>query len=328
MRKQILIALIAIVLLPNLADAQRWKRFRRQIIGGVGVTNFLGDLGGGSGIGRDFVWDLDFEATRPSMMIGYRYQFNSYLFGRANLQWGILKGDDNYTTESFRSQRNLRFRTGYFELDLMAEFYLIQNARGNLYRLKGVRGRKGLKMDIYIYGGVGLMYFNPKGLDQSGQWVKLQPLGTEGQGLPGQPDRYNRITFTVPYGIGVGKSIDRYWGVNIEFTMRQTFTDYIDDVSGNYYGRQRLYEARLEEGFSRNEAARIAVLSDPSFGLGGNSSQQDKLQSADNFESAGYNRNDLVGQQRGDPTDNDAYMTGMITVSRKIVKRRRSRPKF
>ena len=87
MKRKLLIALLTILLLPNLADAQRWKRFRRQIVGGIGVTNFLGDLGGANQIGRDFVYDLDIQSTRPSLLIGYRYQFNGYLFGRANLQW-------------------------------------------------------------------------------------------------------------------------------------------------------------------------------------------------------------------------------------------------
>lgn len=327
MKKNLLIALVAIVLLPNIADAQRWKRFRRQLIGGIGVTNFLGDLGGGSGIGRDFIWDLDLPATRPSLMVGYRYQFNSYFFGRANLQWGILKADDDYTTEEFRGSRNLKFRTGYFELDLMAEFYLMQNSRGNLYRLRGVRGRKGLKVDLYVYGGLGFMYFNPKG-EYQGTWHKLQPLGTEGQGLAGEPDKYKRTTFTIPYGIGLGKSIDRYWGVNVELTFRHTFSDYIDDVSGSYYGRQNIYYAKLNEGSSKSDAIKIAYLSDRSIGLGGNTEQQDKVPTSSVLENPNYNRNDLVGEQRGDPSDNDAYMTLMVTVSRKIVKRRRSRPKF
>ena len=209
----------------------------------------------------------------------------------------------------------------------MAEFYLIQNARGNLYRLRGVRGRRGLKMDVYIYGGLGFMYFNPSA-EVNGQRYKLQPIGTEGQGLSGQPDPYSRFTFTIPYGIGLGKSIDRYWGVNAELTFRKTFSDYIDDVSGSYYGRQNIYNAKIAEGYSPADAANIATLSDPSIGLGGNSPDQDSQTSPTQYASSAYSRNDLAGQQRGDPEDNDAYMTLMITVSRKIVKRRRSRPKF
>jgi hypothetical protein len=319
MKKHLLITLIAVILLPHLADAQRWKRFRSQVIGGIGVTNFLGDLGGGPGIGRDFIWDLDLPATRPSLMIGYRYQFNSYLFGRANLQWGILRADDDFTTEEFRNGRALKFRTGYIELDLMAEFYLVQNSRGNLYRLRGIRGRKGLKMDLYVFGGIGFMYFNPKG-EYQGTWHKLQPMGTEGQGLPGEPDKYSRTTFTIPYGVGIGKSIDRYWGINAELTFRQTFSDYIDDVSTDYYGRNRL-AAAYDGQLSGADIDRLAFLSDPSTGLGANAGKTftDILDS---------DRDDLEGEIRGDPEDNDAYMTLMFTVSRKIVKRRRSRPKF
>lgn len=322
--KKVILIIICFYLLPDFADAQRWKQYRRQVIGGIGVTNFLGDLGGANEIGRDFIYDLDFVATRPSLLVGYRYQLNTFAFLRANLQWGILTADDKNTLEEFRSKRNLHFRSGFLDVNGMLEFYLIQNARGNLYRLRGVRGRRGLKMDVYVFGGLGFMYFNPKAQYQ-GQWVALQPIGTEGQGLPGQPDKYRRVTFNVPYGIGVGKSIDRYWSVNIEFTARMTFTDYIDDVSGNYYGRERLYQDQLAAGIGQNEARRAALLSDPNI---------------DFDPSKGLGNNDLGAEnqdaetlpnqinQRGDITDNDAFMTGMITISRKIVKRRRSRPKF
>lgn len=316
-------------MLPSFADAQRWKQYRRQVIGGIGVTNFLGDLGGANKIGRDGLYDLDFVSTRPSLMIGYRYQLNTFLFLRGNLNWGILKGDDANTTETYRQGRNLHFRSGFLEVDAMAEFYIMQNARGNLYRLRGVRGKRGLKVDLYLFGGIGFMYFNPKAKYQ-GSWVALQPIGTEGQGLPDGPDKYSRLTFTVPYGVGVGKSIDRYWSVNVEFTMRMTFTDYIDDVSGLYYGSDRLYQAKLDAGFTEVEALQAAALSDrniyyktaPQLGY-----EEGADLGFDNQRNADLGNTDAL-QERGDITDNDAFMTGMITISRKIVKRRRSRPKF
>jgi hypothetical protein len=313
MKRIFVLFLLVFILLPSLADAQRWKRFRRQIVGGAGVTNFLGDLGGANDIGRDGLVDLDFVATRPSLMIGYRYQLNNFIFLRSNLTWGILKGDDANTEQIHRRGRNLSFRSGFLDLNLMAEFYLFNNARGNLYRLRGVRGRRGLNMDLYVFAGIGGMYFNPKA-EYQGQWVALQPIGTEGQGLPGEEGKYSRFTFTVPYGIGIGKSIDRYWAVNVEFTMRATFTDYIDDVSTEYYGRDNLRQAKLDAGASQAEANRAAFLSDPNI----------FDQTIDGFNS----NNQLVDEQRGDPTDNDAFMTGMVTIARKIVKRRRSRPKF
>ena len=80
MKRIVFLSLIVFVLLPNFADAQRWKRYRRQIVGGIGVTNFLGDLGGANAIGRDGFVDLDFGATRPSLFVGYRYQLNGAIF--------------------------------------------------------------------------------------------------------------------------------------------------------------------------------------------------------------------------------------------------------
>lgn len=315
MKRAFLILLLSLVLLPSILEAQRWKRYRRQLVAGAGVTNFLGELGGGNTVGRDGIADLDFAATRPSLMLGYRYQMNSFFFLRSNLQWGILRGDDQFTEEKYRKGRNLSFRTGFFELNAMAEFYLIQNAKGNLYRMRGVRGKRGLQMDLYLFAGVGLMYFNPKA-EYQGKWVALQPLGTEGQGLPGEDEKYNRTTFTIPYGIGIGKSLDRYWAVNLEFTMRTVFSDYVDDVSGDYYGRKELIEAK--GGSSNPEALRAGALSDRNI-------YYQTISDISNFEEGTQVE---PGGQRGNPDNNDSFMTGMVTVSRKIVKRRRSRPKF
>ncbi len=312
--RKLLPILAFILLLPSTADAQRWKQYRRQFIAGVGVTNFLGDLGGGNDIAQDGPLDLNLAATRPSLMIGYRYQMNGSLFLRTNLTWGILKGDDANTEETYRSGRNLHFRSGFGELNGMLEIYILQNARGNLYRLRGVRGRSGLNMDLYVFGGIGVMYFNPKA-EYQGQWVALQPIGTEGQGLPGGGEKYSRFTFTVPYGVGIGKTIDRYWAVNLELTVRMTFTDYIDDVSGVYYGKQRIFDEKILAGSSEAEANRAAALSDRNIYF----TSDPELGIADGA--------DLKGDQRGDSSDNDTFMTGMITISRKIVRHRRSRPK-
>ncbi len=306
MRKPIILSFILILMLPLFSDAQRWKIYRRQFVFGAGATNFLGDLGGGKDEGRDGPYDLDFAATRPSLIVGYRYQLNSYLFLRGNVQWGILKGSDEFAKNDVRLNRNLSFRTGFFEANFMGEFYMVQNAKGNLYNLRGVRGKRGLGLDVYLFGGIGLMYFNPKAQIDN-QWVALQPLGTEGQGLPGQPDNYNRITLTIPYGIGIGKTIDRFWMASFELTMRHTFTDYIDDVSGRYYGRDQLRADKITNGSSPAEADLAARLSDRNTW-----ENIDQLNSTD---------------RRGKP-DNDYFLTGMFTLSRKIVKKRRSRPKF
>ena len=45
----------------------------------LGVTNYLGELGGNSKIGRPFITDLELSMTRPSVGLFYRYNLNSYI---------------------------------------------------------------------------------------------------------------------------------------------------------------------------------------------------------------------------------------------------------
>ncbi len=290
--------ILLVVFLPSLANAQIWKRYRKQITGGIGVTNFLGDLGGGNDIGRNDFTDINFAATRMTINVGFKYQLTKSVTARTNITWGVLKGDDKYTKEPFRNQRDLAFRSQFWEASLMGEFYIFQNSRNGTLRLRGVRGNKSLKMDLYLLGGVGFMYFNPKGQLANGNWIALQPLGTEGQGLPGQKDKYKRTTFTIPLGFGIAKSIDRYWTIGFEFAHRITFSDYIDDVGGDFYDTQKIIDAN-----------------------GGN-------QSIAPLISSGVDGNGVEGQIRGDSKHNDSFMTGTITITKKLLARKRSRQKF
>tara|TARA_R110002049_G_scaffold25788_2_gene90132 strand:+ start:5906 stop:6799 length:894 start_codon:yes stop_codon:yes gene_type:complete len=290
--------LLLFLFIPTLLSAQLWKRYRKQVTGGVGVTNFLGDLGGGDDIGVNDFTDLDFAATRLTINAGFKYQLTKSLTARANLTWGLLKGDDEFTDEQYRSGRDLQFRSNIWEASIIGEFYLLQNSRNGAYRLRGVRGKKGLRMDLYLLGGVGLMYFNPKGQLDNGQWVALQPIGTEGQGLDGQKSKYNRTTLTIPLGIGVAKAIDRYWTIGVEFSHRITFSDYIDDVGGKFYNTQEIIDAN-----------------------GGNESIRPLITSSNGA-------NGIEGEKRGGSDNNDSFMTGTVTITKKLLARRRSRPKF
>lgn len=66
--------------------------------------------------------------------------------------------------------------------------------------------------------------------------VDLQPLRTEGQGMPGYPESkpYNLTQINIPYGVGLRYYFSDRISVAFEAVNRKTFTDYIDDVSTNY----------------------------------------------------------------------------------------------
>ena len=86
-------------------------------------------------------------------------------------------------------------------------------------------------MSPYIFGGVGVFFFNPKS-----NGVALRDLGTEGQnvGFEGRK-KYNLYSFSIPFGFGVKISLNSRLGFGFEWGLRKTFTDYIDDVSTTYY---------------------------------------------------------------------------------------------
>jgi len=98
---------------------------------------------------------------------------------------------------------------------------------------------------LFAFTGVGVFAFNPQA-EYKGEWYDLQPLGTEGQGLIPGKNLYNKISMNIPFGIGYNIGLGENGQIGFILTMRKTFTDYIDDVSGNYYDNKKLTEERGE----------------------------------------------------------------------------------
>ena len=66
----------------------------------------------------------------------------------------------------------------------------------------------------------------------------LQELGTEGQGTTSFQNRkpYSLTQLSIPFGGGVKIGVSDDFNIIIEYGLRKTFTDYIDDVSTTYAG--------------------------------------------------------------------------------------------
>ncbi len=92
----------------------------------------------------------------------------------------------------------------------------------------------------YVFAGFGVYHFNPQGslTDANGNvtWYDLKPLRTEGEGMAQYPNRkeYSLTQFNVPMGAGIKYFLSHKTTIGLEVSYRQTFTDYIDDVSTNY----------------------------------------------------------------------------------------------
>lgn len=283
------------------------NRPSRQIVLGFGAANFLGELGGANQIGTYFVKDMEFSTTCPSAALAYRYKMSQWFAVTGGFHYLLVKGNDNLTTEPFRQNRNLNFKSNIFELSVQGELYFTKEQQGHLYRIKNAKGKKNYKLQVYAFAGVGGFYYNPKAL-YHGKWVALQPLGTEGEGLPDGPKKYSRFSICIPYGLGASEGVGRDWSVGLEIGIRKTFTDYIDDVSGNYYDKAAIAEAHGQTA---------VALSDPSIAPYPLS-----------LENSAHYQQTSTGQQRGDPTHKDAYFFTNITVTYKLKTRRSVKSKF
>lgn len=239
----------------------------------TGISIYLGDL-------QQVRFEMDeahpayggFLRYRPSKRYAFKTQF---------YKGNISGSDSNYSGLEIR-KRNLSFRSPIIELGMQMEFSLANFGEKESFRAAP-----------YIFLGGSLFYFNPQ-TKFNGSWVSLQPLGTEGQGLPEYPERepYSLLQGSIPMGIGFHLAFGQFGFLGFEVGFRKTFTDYLDDISQTY--------PDLDLLASHNPMA--AVLS---------------------FRSPEYTGNGLPlpsGESRGNPQNMDYYFFGGITLSTVIQK--------
>ncbi len=223
-------------------------------ISGYGQKNEVGLFFGGSYYIGDLNPSRQFAMTRPGAGVLYRYNVNDHLAFRGNVFWGSVAGDD--AVIGYNETRNLHFRSSVFEISGQAEVNFLHFQPGDLET----------PFSPYIFAGGGIFTFNPQA-EIDGQWYNLKPLNTEGQGSEMYPERkpYNLISHNFLFGIGYKFNITRQFTGALEWGMRRTGTDYLDDVSTTYpdpavFGQNQLalelYDRSLENrgentGFQR-----------------------------------------------------------------------------
>ncbi len=288
-----------------LTFSQASSKYKYELLGGIGTTGFLGDLGGANSYGSHFIKDYDFSSTRFNVNGGIRYKKLASAFGfKGMLTYAMVSGNDALTDEKYRNNRNLNFHSSIIELSAQIEYYFIPEKAKSLYTLAGLRSkRKKRKFTAYLFTGIGLFYYNPKE-ELNGKSYSIRQYHTEGQGLPGGPKQFSNFNVAIPIGIGCRYTIDKHWSVGAEFSVRKTFTDYIDGVSGTYYDKAKLNAAY---------GATAVALADPSLGK---------------IPGATSPNGDGTGAQRGNSKYKDSYILFTINVGYKFAKQHRTRAKF
>ncbi|UTW64365.1 outer membrane beta-barrel protein [bacterium SCSIO 12741] len=291
--------ILFLVTLPVVTFGQKWKSYRMELTAGIGPSFMLSDVGGFQDEPDHFITDLNFKSTRASFTGNFNYHLRQDMSVLASFSYCFLHANDKYAGNEARRYRNFDINTHVYELGIMYRYYFVKEKFGHAFRLRGARSS--FLSNISAYAGVGIagFYFNPTGRGSDGKYHSLQPLGTEGQGIAGNPEKYSRFSFAIPAALGMKYALNTQINVGLELNYRFIFIDYLDDVSTNYYDN----DAILSEN---GEMA--AYLADPSSGE--------------------YPTWTHPGEKRGSPDNNDAFFTTMITFSYKILKGSSFRPRF
>lgn len=266
--------------------------------GSVGASNYLGDIGGKENPRRDFIADLKMAKTRFDLSAFARYRYRNQVYFKGELSFIRIAGDDALTTYAPRHYRNFNFTNNLLELAATSQWMFYENNDlGGSYRFRNA-------LRFYAFSGVALVVHNPK-TRLDGKRIPVRPLKTEGQSKP-----YSRFTIAIPAGIGLHYTYKKRHRIGLEFNWRTVFTDYLDDIKGNYPDPGTVSAATAEAVYRTNINEANAY--EPGF--------------ANNYDGNYYDsNNDGVfdkPDQRGDASHNDSYLT--LNVSYSYVMRGRS----
>ena len=237
----------------------------------AGAAHYFGDINTKAGL------------NRPKMAFGlmFRKQFGDYVAIRVQGTYAQLGYSDIYSDNEAQRTRNLSFNSNVFELALLGDF--------NFFRF--IPGDKEYRFTPYASLGLGLFTYDPYAYLENEKYF-LRQLGTEGQGSTQYPDRkvYSNMGFLFPVGFGVKYNLTPRTNLTFELMHRFTNTDYLDDVSGTYAGR---------------DAFALLPNSDPSPAM----LLQDRSYEITSVPIG------IAGRQRGISTRKDQYITAMVGIT-------------
>jgi hypothetical protein len=188
-----------------------------------GIANYQGDLQ------PQFFTVQD---ANPGAAAILKYGINDRFYLRAGFSFGSIAAYDANNKAELQP-RNLNFRSGIKEFSAGLEYRLFSPDQHSV--------------TPYVFVAGGVFQFKPYtfyGVNFTKTY--LQPLGTEGQGLPEYPGTklYSLTQFCIPYGLGIKWQLNCNLNVGFEFRQTKIFTDYLDDVSTEYPAEAALLRGR------------------------------------------------------------------------------------
>jgi len=164
---------------------------RSEIGFGLGTFNYTGDLA------RTY----NFSNSQPAFTIYYRANMSKVISFRASFTAGKLSASDaNAPIDAFAVQRNASFDIFLSEVSGVYEYHFL-DWRDNIRRLR---------FTPYVFAGLAL--FNMAGVKD-------------------KAEQYSTIQLAVPFGGGMKYIVNPKYYISLEFGIRKTFFDYLDNIS-------------------------------------------------------------------------------------------------
>lgn len=282
----------------------------------VNALNYYGDI---APLPQRVSTDISF--TRPAFAVSLAHRFGPRYTLQGQFMYGTLSASDHSSaspnTDESRPRylRNLSFRNHIKELSVVAYFDLFKNESTYISRVKWTP---------YVYLGIAGFLMNPQGkapatdlhgkpLAEAGKWVDLQPLGTEGQYSTLAPTDvnygikpYHLLQAAIPIGVGARFRLNEVMDLWGDIGFRYTFTDYLDDVSGNYVDLYKL-KSPLAEAMSYRTNELGAPTSPSTYSDPNNPGKTYTVQ-------AGYGQ-EYKENLRGNKSNRDIYMVTSIRLT-------------
>lgn len=256
--KQLIYCFLVFSVLQTVEAQRGW-----EVGGALGVSHYFGDLN----------TTFDIKHPGPAASVMARFNFNERICLKLSGNYGNIGADDKNSPNIVEQQRNLNFRSTILDGAAQIEFNFLPYNYND----------KNSNFTPYMLAGFNVFHFNPQG-NLNGTWYDLAPLGTEGQF---KGEEYYTTQLGLVYGFGLKYALNEEWSLNLELSARKLFTNYLDDVAGNYPNMNDLRKSR---------GATAVALSDPS------------LPGADGKKLGIQNR------QRGSGSNSDAYTFFTIGV--------------
>jgi len=180
----------------------------------------VGVFGGGSYYMGELNPGKQFFFTQPTFGGVLRWNFDERWALKINGLRGKLAGDD--AVSKVNEMRNLRFTSSFTEISTVIEFNFFPYFTGSNISY----------FTPFLFVGPDFFIFKPEA-EFNGEMISLRDIGTEGQNING--DKYSLYGFAFAFGMGFKYSVNNRLGLGIEWGLRKTYTDYIDDISTTYY---------------------------------------------------------------------------------------------